>query len=538
MSAYLWIMRHLPLGKQNFEDIIKRDLLYVDKTKAIHRLIESGDLYFLSRPRRFGKSLLISTLRYLFEGEKDLFENLYIGKETNYSFEKYPVLQFNLASYGHQVEKLEPELMRQLQQYANQFEVSIDTISLSTAFKTLVTEISRKDSPVVILIDEYDKPMVDFIDDIKKAKVNQEILRDFFSPLKELEAQGNLRFLFITGVSKFSKISLFSDLNNLTDLTIDPLAYDLLGITQKELVHYFEEHIDYAAGEIGIPRSELLKGLKLWYNGYSYDAKTFLYNPLSLLNFFQKAYFGNFWFATGTPTFLVNTIRDKGINPRDLEKNEVDNSFFDKFSMEGLDMVGLLFQTGYLTIKSQRRRKFEPLYQLDYPNIEVKKAFFHNLLQAFAYKTPSTVGGILIKMERGLEEGNPQLFIDQLRILLSDISYHLLPKKKKNQGEFEAWEGYFHTIVYLITSFMGLYVKSEITSHKGRLDLLVETTNFLYLMEFKLDEPAQNAIKQIKDRQYAAAYLNSPKTIYLVGVGFSREERNVETWEAEVWERE
>lgn len=530
-------MKYLPIGRQSFKEIINEDLLYVDKTRQVYEMIRRGKLYFLSRPRRFGKSLLVSTLRHLFGGEKDLFKDLYIGKKTNYAFDKHPVLQFNFADYGLKVSNLEEELLRQIHEYASLFEVEIETTSLPTAFKTLVEEISRKNRPVVLLIDEYDKPIVDFLTEYKKAKANQDILRRFFGPLKGFDAQEHLRFLFITGVSKFSKVSLFSDLNNLTDLTTHPLASDLLGITHVELLQYFHAHIEQTSKQMNTAREELLNGVKLWYNGYSYDAKTFLYNPFSILNFFDQHHFGNFWFATGTPTFLVNTIRDRGIVPSELENKEVENTFFDKFSLEELDMVGLLFQTGYLTIKKIEKDGFHSYYFLDYPNSEVRRAMMHNLMEAFTHKSTTVVSHALVRMERALKKGDVSSFVEQLEVILADISYHLTPKNRKQakQTAFEMWEGYFHTIIYLLTSYMGLQVRTEVTKHKGRLDLLAETDSFLYLMEFKLDEPAKDAIAQIKSRKYAAAYRNSPKTVYLVGIGFSKEERNVESWEEEVW---
>ena len=527
-------MKRLPTGRQNFKEIITQDLVYVDKTRQVYDMVSNGSLYFFPRPRRFGKSLLVSILRYLFSGEKELFKDLYIGRETDYDWTPHPVLQFNFSAYGHKVEHLEEALTEQLGQYAKEYDIEISTSSLSSRFQSLVERISLKDRPVVVLVDEYDKPIVDFLTEPDKAKKNQDVLRDFFSPLKDLDAQGHLKFLFITGVSKFSKVSLFSDLNNLTDLTIHALSHDLLGITQDELLLYFDEHIKNAASKLEMDVEQLLYGIKLWYNGYSWDAETRLYNPFSLLSFFGANDFGNFWFATGTPTFLVNSIRDRGIDPQELEDKEVSYSFFDKFTLEGLDMVGLLFQTGYLTIKNKRRRGFETNYFLGYPNTEVSKSLYHNLLEAFTFKPNSTVGNSLLKMQRGLEEGNIQLFVDHLKILLSDISYHLLPKKKNSQTEFGAWEGYFHTIVYLITSFMGLYVQSEITKHKGRLDLLAEADDFIYLMEFKLGGQAAAAIQQIKDMEYAASLKGSKKTAYLVGINFSKEERNVSGWEAEV----
>lgn len=533
-------MKILPIGRQNFEAIIQENLLYIDKTKQIYHLIEKGKLYFLSRPRRFGKTVLVSTLKYLFEGKKELFKNLYIGQQTNYDWTAYPVLQFNFAKLGLEIEDLEQGIRYLLKQKADQYNIQLPDNTISIQMESLITQISQKNKPVVVLIDEYDKPIVDFLLDIDKARINQKILRRFFAPLKDLDAQGHLRFLFITGVSKFSKVSLFSDLNNLTDLSIHPSSHDLLGITHDELLTYFEPYLQRAALDFEMSKEELLYGVKLWYNGYSYDAKTFLCNPFSILNFFDQNHFGNFWFATGTPTFLVNTIRDRGIDPKELEEKKVDSTFFVKFSLEELDMVGLLFQTGYLTIKKTSRKKYETYYYLDYPNMEVRKSFFQNLVQSFTYKGSSVVNNALIRMQEGLEEGNVKVFIDQLTVLLSDISYHLSPKKwkKTRQTAFEMWEGYFQTIIYLVTSFMGLYVQTEITKHKGRLDLLAETDDFLYIMEFKLEESAKNALQQIKSRKYAAAYQNSPKTIYFVGINFSKEERNVDTWEAEVWKRD
>jgi len=531
-------MKRLPTGRQNFKAIIEEDLIYVDKTCQIHKLISIGRLYFLSRPRRFGKSLLLSTFSHIFTGQKELFKNLYIGQKTEYDWETYPVLQFNFADYGYEVADLEESLIYEIQQYAKKYEVEVPPLSLSLQFKSLVEQIAQRGKSVVILIDEYDKPIVDFLTQTVEAKKNQKILRDFFSPLKGLDTKGSIHFLFITGVSKFSKVSLFSDLNNLTDLTIDPLSHDLLGITHDELLSYFEEYIQIAAGKFKMSKEKMLKGIKLWYDGYSFDGTTFLYNPYSLLNFFGKYHFGNFWFATGTPTFLVKSMRDKSINPMELENKEVPESFFDKFTLQNLDIVGLLFQTGYLTIKKTKRKRYETSYFLGYPNIEVHKSLVHNLLEAFTYQTSSVVGVALLKMQNALEEGKTAIFIDQLIVLLSDLSYHFSPKKKNNQQtEFEVWEGYFQTIIYLVTAFMGLYVQAEITKHKGRLDLLAETDDFLYIMEFKLDEPAKDAIQQIKDRKYAAAYKNSPKTIFLVGIGFSKKERNVETWEVEEWVR-
>ncbi|MEZ4887508.1 MAG: AAA family ATPase [Chitinophagales bacterium] len=367
-------MKRLPTGRQNFKEIIERDLIYVDKTLQIYELILEGKLYFLSRPRRFGKSLLLSTLQYIFSGQKELFQNLAIAQKTEYNWESYPILQFDFASYGHRVENLEEHLSYEIGEYAKKYELQVPTVSLSLQFKSLVEQIAQKGKPVVVLVDEYDKPIVDFLIEIPKAKANQEVLRDFFSPLKDLEKNGHIQFLFVTGVSKFSKVSLFSDLNNLTDLSISPVAHDLLGITQKELLQYFDPYIQRSAERLQMPKEELLTGIQLWYDGYSFEGNTRLYNPYSLLNFFEQSRFRNFWFATGTPTFLVKSIRNHQIKPSELENKEVPETFFDKFTLENLDIVGLLFQTGYLTIKKTKQKKWEMTYFLGFPNIEVKKS--------------------------------------------------------------------------------------------------------------------------------------------------------------------
>lgn len=534
-------MKKLPTGRQNFEAIVKENLLYVDKTRQIYNIVNSGNLYFLSRPRRFGKSLLVSIFRYLFLGRKDLFKDLYLGKETDYNFEAYPVLQFNFSNYGHQVERLEEHLKDTIQSYAKEFDIELNTTSLALSFQSLIEGISEKEKPAVLLLDEYDKPITDFLTQYEKAKINQKILRDFFSPLKDLDAQGHLRFMFITGVSKFSKVSLFSDLNNLTDLSInDPRSTDLLGITHQELQDNFGEYIEEIAKVFEISPKELLVAIKNWYNGYSYDGGIRLCNPYSLLNFFEKRHFANYWFATGTPTFLVETIRNSGINPKSLEDIIVDGAFFDRFSLKDLAMPGLLFQTGYLTIQKIERDIYKTEYFLGFPNLEVRRSMMRNLAEAFTYQNSSRVAESLLKMQRGLNNGNLTLFFEQLTIILSNLKYNWQPPKQyKTQAQlFQMWEGYFHAVMYVIMAYMQMYVEAEVSHHKGRLDLIAETKDYLYLMEFKLDEPIEDAIAQIRNRQYILPYRNSPKTVFLVGVNFSKEERNVESWEAEKWEKE
>ncbi|MEZ4888551.1 MAG: AAA family ATPase [Chitinophagales bacterium] len=537
-------MKKLPLGKQNFKEIIEDGYLYVDKTHYVHQLVSEASLYFLSRPRRFGKSLLLSTIAHLFNGEKALFEGLHIAEKADWEWEKFPVLQFNFAKFGHKVTNLTELLSYQVEEYAEVFNVQLKHKELSLQLEELVSTISENHKPVVFLVDEYDKPIIDFITDKVQAKINRDALRSFFSPLKDLEAKGCLRLLFITGVSKFSKVSLFSDLNNLTDLTIDPVANTLLGITHQELSDNFGLYIEATAKVLDMSEEKLIEGMKEWYDGYSWDGENFVYNPYSLLNFFRKKRFGNFWFSTGTPTFLVRLLQKENAKPKDIEGKIVTESSFDKFDLDHLDIYMLLFQTGYLTVKKTERRRYRLRYTLGYPNQEVREAFTHNLLEAYTHQSPTIVSDAMVRMEDALQDNDLEEFIGQLKVLFSNISYHLLPKiKRKDATEadeakaFDVWEGYFQTVIYLMTTFLGLAVQSEITHHKGRLDLLIEAEDYLYLMELKLEEDAADAITQIKSREYLASYRNSPKTVVLLGVSFDKEERNVKSWKAEQWRR-
>ena len=535
-------MKKLPLNQQNFQNIITKGFLYVDKTEQLYRMIDEGTMYFLSRPRRFGKTLITSVLEHLFLGHKELFKGLYIAEKTDWEWTKSPVLSFNFAKLGHGVTNLEVLLKNYLQDQAAMFGLHLQKKELSGQVDELVSKIAKMHSPVAILVDEYDKPIIDFLTQKKQARINRKVLKKFFSSFKDLEKKGSLRFLFITGVSKFNKVSLFSDLNNLIDLTLDPVGYDIVGITHQEVHRYFREHIENVAQKMELPIDKILEGIKKWYDGYSYDGKTFLYNPISLFNFFRKYRFSNFWFETGTPTFLVETIRNRGIQPHKVANKEVTDSFFNKFTIKNLDIHGLLFQTGYLTIKRIYFKELVPHYVLSYPNEEVHLSFIQNLLEVYTYQSPTIVSDAMIKMGRALENGQVKGFIKQLKILLSDMSYHFMPKGKKKAAAaidkaklFKAWEAYFQTIIYLISSFLNFSVLTELTRHKGRIDLLIESKDFLYLMEFKLDDTGKAAIQQIKSRKYVAAYQNSPKTIFLVGVSFSQEKRNVGSWKAEKW---
>ena len=330
----------LPIGIQTFGEIRRDGYLYIDKTPIISDLIANGKYYFLARPRRFGKSLTLSTIKDLFLGKKKLFEGLWIESQWNWE-ETHPVIHIGFSSLGYQTLGLEVAIDKMLDEQAANHGIKLKAKKFDQKFKELLKELSKRNH-VVLLIDEYDKPIIDYLDDLPQARTNQKILKTFYSTIKDSDPY--LKFLLITGVSKFSKVSIFSELNNLKDLTIHPKYVTLVGCTQDEMEHYFEEEINEFTGVLADTREELLVLIKKWYNGYSWDGKTSLYNPFSLLSFFDTGQFHNFWFSTGTPTFLIKLLTS--INVYEFERTEVGMVAFDSYDIENIDPYALLFQTG------------------------------------------------------------------------------------------------------------------------------------------------------------------------------------------------
>ena len=339
-------MKKLPIGLQDFARLREEDYLYVDKTELLYQLATGGVYYFLSRPRRFGKSLLVSTLAELFQGNQALFEGLWIHDRWDWS-KTYPVLDFRFNKSSYKISGLETFLYEELADRAKTYGIILEKSSYPAQLEELIIGLSRQHGQVVVLIDEYDKPILDYLHDVEQAKAHREVLKNFYSVLKPLDP--HLRFVLLTGVSKFSRVSIFSELNNLLDLTIYSDYATLLGYTQEELEHYFAERIDQLAPQFG-GRADLLNQIKQWYNGYSWDAKHFVYNPFSILNFFAKKSFENFWFETGTPTFLIKLLNRE--RQYDLEDVQARPLVFSSFELERIQPLALLFQTGYVTIKA------------------------------------------------------------------------------------------------------------------------------------------------------------------------------------------
>lgn len=506
--------------------------LYVDKTRFIYQLVQGAGFYFLSRPRRFGKSLLASTLKYLFQGRKDLFEGLWIADHYDWT-QKHPVLLISFTTVPYREEGLPKGLSDTLDRIAAENSISLAQSSAQGKFLELILSMSAA-GPVVVLIDEYDKPILDYLDDQPQATANRDFLRGFYGILKDTALAPHLRLVFLTGVSKFSKVSVFSELNNLSDLTMHPAYATLLGITQEELERDFSPFIDRLAESEAILRGAILKKMKTWYNGYSWDGVHFVYNPFSLLNLFDTYKFDNYWFSSGTPSFLIKTIKNRAEPLEHLDELEVPNEFFQKFDIETPDLHALMFQTGYLTIKHKTRLGETELYSLGYPNQEVQHAFNYHLLEGFADKSLGKVSDMVIKIQRALLKNDLETFIAQLRAIFADIDYHLQPREQKSPTQADAmWEGYFHSLTYLLLSLIGINIRTEVSKHKGRMDALIQTDQYIYIIEFKIGN-AWEALEQIKKSDYAAAYAGQGKSVVLLAIGFDKTEKNVQDWLSEM----
>jgi hypothetical protein len=388
--------------------------------------------------------------------------------------------------------------------------------SYKESFVDLIEKLSVK-GRVVVLIDEYDKPMIDYIeaDKIEAAKNIRDVLKNFYGVIKASDAF--LRFVLITGVSKFSKVSVFSDLNNLIDITLMENFSTLLGYTETELLHYFSPYIVQMTEKRGMSKSYLTETIREWYNGYSWDGKNFVYNPFSILNLFNTNSFGNFWFSTGTPTFLIKLIKSQQIELMEFESLAVTTFTFDSYDIENMDIAALLFQTGYLTIKKITIEDEEKTYELSYPNHEVRNSFLTYLLGEYTQKKSGFNTRLLKRIGKAVEADDMDRFVRELKSLFASIPYHIFI------GDREA---YYHSIIYLLLSLYGAAVRAEDPTNIGRIDAVLETGNKIYIMEFKIGSE-QEALEQIKEMKYYEKYLNKGKEIVLMGIGFDPEKRNI-----------
>jgi hypothetical protein len=516
-------LRELPIGIQDFEKLRTNNCVYVDKTQFVYQLARISRPYFLGRPRRFGKSLFLSTLKAYFEGKKELFEGLKIA-ELEKEWVQYPVFHFDFT--GERYENCE----RFLQKIDINLSVLEDIWGTKDNEKTpgarltgLIMRASEKSGKqVVVLIDEYDKALVDSLENIAENNSIREELRGFYGVLKGMDAR--LKFVFLTGVTKFSKVSIFSDLNQLTDISLNDKYSGICGITQTELEENFVPEITALAEATKKTYEETLFELQKLYNGYHFSENSIgVYNPFSLLNTFSAQKYRYYWFATGTPTFLAKALRNQNYDIREFEKDDVliaANDIMD-YRVENQNLIPLLYQTGYLTIKSYEDNAFI----LGFPNEEVKYGFLNELLPAFVLTPIQTGNFSVIKFMRQIKNGNIEEFMTSLKAFFAAIPYDAIDKKHRD-------EQYYQHVFYLLFTLIGEFTQTEVKNNKGRADAVVKTADSIYVFEFKMDDnaTAEDALAQINSKDYAIPYTADHRKLVKVGVEFSQTERGVKRW--------
>jgi Predicted AAA-ATPase/PD-(D/E)XK nuclease superfamily len=514
-------MKYLPIGIQTLPKIIENNYIYVDKTRMIHQLVTTGSFYFFSRPRRFGKSLLVSTLKELYSGNKSVFEGLWIENHWDWT-KKNPVIHFSFDDMTYHQVGINQAITDEINRISNSFDIEIDTRfephNHKGNLKNLIEKVSEKHGKVVFLVDEYDKPILDFLETntLDIAKANRDVLREFYGVLKN--ADSHLEFVFITGISKFSKVSLFSHLNNLDDITLDENYSTLVGYTQEELELYFDDYLKEIEIKLQTTREKLLGTMREWYNGFSWDGINSVYNPFGTLNFLSKKVFRNFWFSTGSPRFLVDKMKKETYF--NIENIVVTNVALESYDLDNIGLISLLFQTGYLTIKELDPYTGEMV--LDYPNKEVRESMYQFLIGDIAHNPQRTNTGMTIKdLNQAFASRDLERVKDIINSLLADLPSETFIKQI---------EGLYHGLIHLVFSYLGVMAQSEVHSSRGRADAVVQTDTDVYIFEFKFNKTAQEAIDQIHKNKYAAKYLASGKTITGIGVNFNNELKEIDDW--------
>jgi len=520
--------RRLPIGIQDFATIREDGFCYVDKTTRIHQLINgSGRAFFLSRPRRFGKSLLCSTLEALFENRRNLFSGIagqpVLAIDTmEWEWKKHPVIHIDLNPGNYPaggVDTLYEIINLALDSCARKYSVSLGGGSCTGRFIRLIELLhDTQNEKAVVIVDEYDKPLLSTMDDPQLHVKMKDELTGFYGVLKSYDKY--LRFVFLTGVTKFSHVSVFSDLNHLVDLTLDPRYADICGITQEELEQNFKPEIEAVLENTGKSRETYLDEMRRFYNGYRFSEKPLtVYNPFGLLNHFDKnGKFQPYWYETGTPTFLINLIFKQKINIFDLSKMRIGYEDFNKYDIETMRAEPLLYQSGYLTISDYDEDKNR--FTLDYPNDEVRSSFSKALLEQYLQPSVESSRGFNTKLVNALIKGEVDGAMESLRTFLASIPYDIIKEK----------ENYYETAIHLIFTMLGFDCRSEVRIAAGRIDTLVETKRNVYCFEFKLSGTAEEALGQIDAKEYLLPWSGSGKRLFKVGVGFDYEKRNIGEW--------
>ena len=508
-----------PIGIQNFEKIRTEDFLYVDKTAEIYKLAKEGRYYFLSRPRRFGKSLLVSTMEAYFSGRKELFSGLAIEK-LEAEWKQHPVLHLDLSGVSYTDESvLERVLSDKLAKWETLYGAVNTSDILGLRFKEVIEAAYNKTgNQVAILIDEYDKPIIDNLGNEPTLSHLRSVLQGFYSVMKSMDAR--IRFGFLTGVTKIGKMSVFSGLNNLNDISMIPDYVDICGVSETELHEYFDESISELSSANEMSKEECYVKLKSMYDGYHFCEDSIgIYNPFSLLNTFQNKKFREYWFETGTPGFLVEVMRKTSFDVTTLENQTVDSTLMSNADAIFENPVPYLFQSGYLTITGYN--DMFRLYQLGFPNQEVKNGFLNCLLKYYVPMSPDMSGTTLIyKLWHSITEGNPKSFMQILSSLFANTSYQI-------QGETEKD---FQYAMYIISALLGEYVQVERTTSNGRIDLIIQTKEFIYIFELKVNADADVALRQIDEKGYTRPFEGDLRKLFKIGVNFSTATRRIEDW--------
>ena len=507
-----------PLGIQTFSKVREQECYYVDKTSLIYKMTKDYNFVFLSRPRRFGKSLLVSTLASYFRGEKELFEGLAIDKlETEWK--RYPVIHLSLASVKEiEVDKITGSIDDRLSSIEREFGISHESNSLSGRLSNIIMGCFEKyGEKVVVLLDEYDAPLLNVIHDKQKLQEVRQLMRTLYSPLKDCDRY--LRFVFITGISKFSQLSIFSEINNIKNISMMPEYSTLCGFTQEEIEHTFTAGIDRLAERQEMTREQALDKLKVTYDGYHFcEDSPGVYNPYSIINSLSDGYIKNYWFSTGTPTFLINMLHKFNTDISKLDGSTAKAEEFDAPTEDMKSVLPLFYQSGYLTIKDYNRQS--DLYTLGYPNKEVRTGLMNALFPFYVTPRIDEKSINIWKISEGFMNGDPETSFQILQAYLESIPYQ--------DSKFD--ENHYTQMLYVVFSLLGLYVQSQVRTAKGRIDVLVSSNGFLYVIEVKLDRSADEALTQIDKKDYLLPYTIDGRKLFKIGVNFTTSNRQIENW--------
>jgi hypothetical protein len=507
-----------PIGIQNFESLRLDGYVYVDKTALVYKLVNEGRYYFLSRPRRFGKSLLLSTFEAYLSGKRDMFKGLAI-ESLEKDWTSYPIMHLDLNTDRYNaVSVLNDRLNLFLSHWERDYGRDLNEVTLSQRFEGVIQRIYDKTGRrVVILVDEYDKPLLQAIGNDALQDEYRGILKSFYGALKSKDAC--IKFAFLTGVTKFGKVSVFSDLNNLIDLSMNRQYQSICGITEKEIHQYFDSSVQELADSYGLSYEETLARLKTDYDGYHFVKNGIgVYNPFSLLNTFANSEFGRYWFETGTPSYLVEVMKQDNYPLPDLTQEQVTGDFLNSIDSMSKNPLPLIYQSGYLTIKD-----YDPefgFYTLGFPNKEVEEGFTDYLLPFYTNIKQGKSAFFIGNFVRDLRLGHVDDFMRRMQTMLSDTDYKVV-------GDSEL---YFQNAFYLISRMLGFYTEVERETSNGRMDMTVKTKDYIYIFEFKLDGSAEEALRQIEEKGYAKPFSLDPRTLIKVGVNFSLKKRCLETW--------